>query len=275
MSVASPSLLDGAVCRFVNIDTTRSKLSAASADDIATLNALATDLQSQITDLQSQADALSALITALTTTVAGKEDVANKSTDGTMAANSDTLYPSQKAAKTYADTKQAALGYTPEDAANKDTDGTLAANSDTKYASQKAAKTYADTKLSLAGGTMTGDIVLKANSSTTGSSGMDVFNSDDTGYQRFGFNGGNGPLFQLYGNSNGLAGDVYFDTYGGGMYFRWGPGTACALVFPGGTNIPELTGWDVGTTPADTTNATEWLKITRDGNTRLIPLHAP
>ena len=34
------------------------------------------------------------------------ENVANKSTDGTMADNSDTEYPSQKAVKTYADTKQ-------------------------------------------------------------------------------------------------------------------------------------------------------------------------
>jgi len=34
------------------------------------------------------------------------ENAANKSTDGTFASNSDTLYPSQKAAKTYADTKQ-------------------------------------------------------------------------------------------------------------------------------------------------------------------------
>ncbi len=74
------------------------------------------------------------------------ENVANKDVDGTLAANSDTLYPSQKAVKTYADTKQPALGFTPEDVANKDTDGTLAANSDTKYASQKATKTYADTK---------------------------------------------------------------------------------------------------------------------------------
>jgi len=34
------------------------------------------------------------------------ENVANKSTDGTFSANSNTLYPSQSAAKTYADTKQ-------------------------------------------------------------------------------------------------------------------------------------------------------------------------
>jgi hypothetical protein len=72
------------------------------------------------------------------------ENVANKTTDGTLAANSDTLYPSEKAVKTYADTKQSALGFTPENVANKDTDGTLAANSDTKYASQKAVKTYVD-----------------------------------------------------------------------------------------------------------------------------------
>lgn len=38
------------------------------------------------------------------------ENQANKSVDGTFAANSDTLYPSQKAAKTYADTKQATSG---------------------------------------------------------------------------------------------------------------------------------------------------------------------
>jgi hypothetical protein len=72
----------------------------------------------------------------------GAEAVANKSTDGTFASNSDTLYPSQKAAKTYADTKQTALGFTPEDAANKSTDATFAANSDTLYPSQKAVGTY-------------------------------------------------------------------------------------------------------------------------------------
>jgi hypothetical protein len=38
------------------------------------------------------------------------ENVANKSTDGTLAANSTTLYPSQSAVKTYADTKSPAAG---------------------------------------------------------------------------------------------------------------------------------------------------------------------
>lgn len=70
------------------------------------------------------------------------------STDGTLAANSDTKVPTEKAVKTYADTKQTVLGFTPENIANKDTDSTLAANSDIKYPSQKAVKTYADTKVS-------------------------------------------------------------------------------------------------------------------------------
>lgn len=75
-----------------------------------------------------------------------KDSATTISTDGTLAANSDTLIPTQKAVKTYADTKQSALGYTPENVANKSIDGTFAANSDTLYPSQKAAKTYADTK---------------------------------------------------------------------------------------------------------------------------------
>ncbi len=60
-------------------------------------------------------------------------------TDGTLAANSDSKIATQKATKTYADTKVAASAL--------DTDGTLAANSDSKVATQKAVKTYADTLL--------------------------------------------------------------------------------------------------------------------------------
>jgi hypothetical protein len=41
---------------------------------------------------------------------AGAEVTSNKDTDGTLAANSDTKYPSQKAVKTYADTKVSASG---------------------------------------------------------------------------------------------------------------------------------------------------------------------
>lgn len=41
------------------------------------------------------------------------ENVVNKDIDATLAANSDTKYASQKATKTYADTKQVALGFSP------------------------------------------------------------------------------------------------------------------------------------------------------------------
>ena len=41
---------------------------------------------------------------------AGAEVTANKDTDGTLAANSDARYPSQKAVKTYADTKVSPSG---------------------------------------------------------------------------------------------------------------------------------------------------------------------
>ena len=61
------------------------------------------------------------------------------STDGTLAGNTDTDIPTEKAVKTYADTKIAS--------SYLDTDGTLTANSDVKVATQKATKTYADTKI--------------------------------------------------------------------------------------------------------------------------------
>lgn len=47
--------------------------------------------------------------TAQQTALNLKEDLTNKDIDGTFAANSDTRYPSQKAAKTYADTKEPAI----------------------------------------------------------------------------------------------------------------------------------------------------------------------
>jgi hypothetical protein len=85
-----------------------------------------------------------------------KESSKSISTDGTFAGNSDVLVPTQKASKTYADTKISS--------SYLDTDGTLAANSDAKIASQKATKTYADTKI--ASSYLDTDEALTANSDT-------------------------------------------------------------------------------------------------------------
>lgn len=74
------------------------------------------------------------------------ENVANKDTDATMTANSDTRYPSQKAVKTALATKQDVLGFTPEDVANKSTNTSLG-TSNTSYPSQNAVKVYVDTGL--------------------------------------------------------------------------------------------------------------------------------
>lgn len=76
--------------------------------------------------------------------------------DGTLAANSDVKIASQKATKTYADTKLPTTYL--------DTDTALAANSDVKIASQKATKTYADLKIPLT--YMDTDGTLAANSDT-------------------------------------------------------------------------------------------------------------
>jgi hypothetical protein len=120
-----------------------------------------------------------------------------KDTDGTLAANSDSKYATQKAIKTYVDaavalrialtyldtdtaltansdvkiaTQKAIKAYVDALAALKipltyiDTDGTLAANSDTKLPSQKAVKTYVDLRILLS--YLDTDGTLAANSNT-------------------------------------------------------------------------------------------------------------
>ena len=64
------------------------------------------------------------------------ENSANKKT--TLADNSDTFYPTQKAVKTAVDAKQDALGFTAENVANKSTSVTTDQASNTKYPSVKA-----------------------------------------------------------------------------------------------------------------------------------------
>ena len=90
-----------------------------------------------------------------------KQTLANKSTDGTFAANSDTLYPSQKAVKTYADaiTSASALLYQTLAKLSNDIAGDSA--STTKYPSVKAIKDYVDARV-------TG---ITAHNSTTGIQG--------------------------------------------------------------------------------------------------------
>ena len=103
----------------------------------------------------------------LSTIVNGIEYVANKSIDGTLASNSDTLYPTEQAVKTYVDGR--ITGFTSsvttlqntlaanvttnnnalagkEDQSNKSTTTTLG-SSDVLYPSQKAVKTYVDTQI--------------------------------------------------------------------------------------------------------------------------------
>ena len=56
-----------------------------------------------LSNVDNTSDLNKPISTATQLALNAKEDVANKTTDGTLAANSDTLYPSEKAVKTYVD----------------------------------------------------------------------------------------------------------------------------------------------------------------------------
>ena len=126
--------------------------------------------------------------------------------------------------------------------------------------------------LPLAGGTMTGDINLTS-VGVKGTGAMDVFNTDSAGYQRFGFNGGTGPQFQLFGLTHAQAGASYFDAYGP-MSFRFSPGIAASLVLPSADNIPHIDGWNTLSFPANTRQPTGWLNVLVDGVSQLLPTYA-
>ena len=101
-----------------------------------------------------------AVKTYITTVAATKLPTSYLDTDTALTANSDTKIPSQKAIKAYAD----AISTAKIPTTYLDTDGTLAANSDSKLATQKATKTYADTKI--ASSYLDTDTALTANSNT-------------------------------------------------------------------------------------------------------------
>jgi len=82
---------DGVTGNFDQVTTDESGISVSHFDGVDTLPILPTlDIQLTPKKYVDDADAL-------------KENLANKSIDGTLASNSDTLYPSEKAVKTYVD----------------------------------------------------------------------------------------------------------------------------------------------------------------------------
>lgn len=149
---------------------------------------------------------------------AGAEMVSNKDTDGTLAANSDTKYPSQKAIKTYVDSNTLS-------ASSIDTDGTLAANSDTKVASQKATKAYVDTKDS-------------GNVKTTGDqsvAGKKTFADDlvvDNGSGKTKVTGSSGAVQEMYSSSSDGQPSISIDAEGT---------TPSISLGPGGSTAPDVT----------------------------------
>ena len=162
-----------------------------------TVDLSALEESAAITAVQDDVDANEA---AANTAIALKEDAANKSTDVTTDADSDTKYPSVKAVKTYVDAQAQAQasgsvadeineGTTlvapsqhavfealalKEDAANKSTDGTLADDTDTKFPTEKAVKTYVDAQVGslttdddITGATIDGASLLTISEGTT------------------------------------------------------------------------------------------------------------
>jgi hypothetical protein len=151
---------------------------------------LATDLQTEITN-RTAADttintALTTEITRATAAEALKQDISNKSTDGTFASSNvnDTKYPTTQAVKTYVDANASAATTAlnneitratgvestlttnlaaevtratdaealKQDISNKSTDGTFASSNvnDIKYPTTQAVKTYVDNQVTAA-----------------------------------------------------------------------------------------------------------------------------
>jgi len=138
------------------IEYTPSKTKVIYAEDLQQRSSAITAIESTLgVNPQGAYATVVAWLNALVSAIAGKQDslgftaenVANKKTS--LADNSDTYYPSQKAVKTAVDAKQNSLGFTAEDVANKATTTSLG-TSDIYYPSQNAVKAYADSILSSA-----------------------------------------------------------------------------------------------------------------------------
>lgn len=85
---------------LLNIDT----LTLDNLEDIlGNINTTVGGINTSISGIDTSITTINGNITTLTTNLALKENSANKSTDGTLSANSNVLFPTQQAVKTYAD----------------------------------------------------------------------------------------------------------------------------------------------------------------------------
>lgn len=89
------------------------------------------------------------------------ENTANKDTDGTLAANSDTKFASQKAVKTYADTKEGLLSLAASTFRARSSSGAAANKTITDFGLSLVDDVDADTALGTLGGTTVGKNLFK------------------------------------------------------------------------------------------------------------------
>jgi len=170
---ASEAYVDAAVLVETNARTTAVTGLTDDIDDVVSdINLINAELDDLVigVDIQAWSANLDALSTFTT------------DTDGTLAANSDTRIPTQKATKTYIDTKITGPSSATNNAivlwgdttgklakdstAGISTDTALTANSDTLIPTQKATKTYADLMVPKTLGTTKGDLITYTASGT-------------------------------------------------------------------------------------------------------------
>ena len=117
----------------------------------AKIASLVNSAPSALNTLNELANALGSDPNFATTTSSAlgeRELLANKSIDISTDATSDTKYPSVKAVKTYADTKQDNLGFTPENTSNKSTSVVTDQTSNSKYPTVKSVYDWVTTLVS-------------------------------------------------------------------------------------------------------------------------------